>query len=170
MKKLFSLIIIVLSLVSCTNKAHKKMAESFAVVFNDDKALLRNTNLGDSYFKVLKDEDAHISFQDEIMIRSNYSISESEMYAFSYLFSDEKLNDIFADVFLPEVSDGVFFTQWMKDKLNTKFEFKGEEKGTLRWDKNGISIELTDESELFGYGKVKILYFFTPDSEKKLPS
>ncbi|MBW7935616.1 MAG: hypothetical protein LC101_05745 [Flavobacteriales bacterium] len=156
--------------LSCTNKAQKKMAENFALIFNDEKGLLRHTNLGDPYFKVAKDEEAHISFQDETMIRSNYLMGDNEKYAFSYLFIDEKLNDIFVDAFLPTVSDGAFLTEWMSKKLNAKFDFQGEEKGTLRWDKDGISIELTDESELYGYGMVKILYFITPDSEKKFSS
>jgi hypothetical protein len=154
-------------LFSCGNPAHRKMAKNFAEVFNDEQAMLRKNNLGDDYLKVMENETPErIIYQDETMIKTSYQFSEQEEYQFTFLFTDEKLNDVFCDVFLPKIEDGQFFTDWMKKKLNAKYTYLGEEKGTERWEKGGVSVELTNESDLFEYGKVRILYFSTPASEQ----
>lgn len=152
---------------SCGNSAQRQMAKNFAVVFNDEQGILRKNNLGDDYMKVMENETSErIIYQDETMIKTSYRFSQDEEYQFTFLFSNQKLNDIFCDVFLPKIEDGKYFTEWMKKKLNAKYTYLGEEKGTERWEKNGISVELTNESDLFEYGKVRVLYFFTPTAEQ----
>lgn len=156
-----------IALISCGNPAHRKMAKNFAEVFNDEQAMLRKNNLGDNYMKVMENETPeHIIYQDETMIKTSYKFSEQEEYQFTFLFTDQKLNDVFCDVFLPKIEDGNFFAEWMKKKLNKKYTYLGEEKGIERWEKGGVSVELTNESELFEYGKVRVFYFSTPVSEQ----
>jgi hypothetical protein len=152
---------------SCGNPAHRKMAKNFAEVFNDKEAMLRKNNLGDEYYMVMKNETPErIIYQDETMIKTSYKYSEHEEYQFTFLFSNNQLSDVYCDVYLPKIEDGQFFTDWMKKKLHAKYNYLGEEKGTMRWEKGGVSVELTNESDLFEYGKVRILYFSTPASEQ----
>lgn len=166
MNRIYFMLLAVI-LFSCGNSTQRQMAKNFAVIFNDEQGMLRKNNLGDDYMKVMENETSEkIIYQDESMIKSSYRFSEDEEYQFTFLFNNQKLNDIFCDVFLPKIEDGKYFTEWMKKKLNAKYTYQGEEKGIERWEKNGISVELTNESDLFEYGKVRVLYFFTPTAEQ----
>jgi hypothetical protein len=166
MKNLF-LFSVILSLVACNN-AERKFKKNFEAMFFSDTTLIRKINLGDSYEAVLKAEPhENLITQDENMIKTLYRFNENEEYQFSFFFTDNRLVDVRAEVYLPETTDGKLFNEWITEMLTKKYEFLGESHGTKRWKKNKTSVELNDETELEAARKATIWYFETPASEER---
>lgn len=167
---IFSSVVIIATLLSCGGGQKKSFEKNFAAVTGDDAHSFRNVNLGDGYMDVMKNENPDfLEYQDSTMIRYTIHYTDSEEYKFAYLFTADKLSEIQFDAYLGQISDGEKMSALLKKRFDKKYGPMLEEQGFLTWNKEGVSIELLDESELFGYGKVHLLIFNTPSTPRPRP-
>ncbi len=161
MKQISIILLFVITFISCGKKANYE--KSFTNVVGTGDHTFRSFNIGDSYQSVLDKENAEIiDFTDSIQIRCKIMDSDTETYQITYVFNENALLDaVRYDAYIGTIDDGAKLTTLFKDFFNKKYGETQEAKGFYTWTKNNESVELSDDSELYGYGKVT-LHIFNP--------
>lgn len=163
MKHRLLIVSLLLLLTACGGGRRKPFEKNFNTVMGPANSSLRGVNLGDDYSHVMDVENPDfLEYQDSSMIRYTVHYSDSEEYKIVYEFAGTAVSTIQMTAYLGQISDGERLVALFKKRFNDKYGFGEEEQGVLTWTKNGESVELTDDSELFGYGVVSLLVFLTP--------
>lgn len=161
MKKLL-IILAGFAMISCNN-GKKPFERRIDKVFGGP--VFRNLTIGDSYNKVLKTENEnYLQFPDTSMIKYMYHVSDSEEYQWVYIFNNDKVKEIQFDAYLGEESDGAKFLSLVKKKYDKSLGSATESEGVVRWKKDGVSLDLINESPVVLMGKVKIFIYPTGDT------
>lgn len=159
MKKYIYLSLIAFTLLACSQKANYE--KSFSNVVGNGDHSFRSFNLGDNYDTVLDKENAEIiDYVDSIQIRCKIMDSDTETYQITYIFDENALLDaVRYDAYIGTIQDGEKLTNMFVDFFNQKYGLTSESKGFYTWTKNNESVELVDDSEVYGYGKVTLIIF-----------
>jgi len=168
--KNLALLGLIICIASCGGMRKKSFEKNFETLAGPVASSFRGVNLGDGYQKVLTTEGPeYLEFQDSSMIRYTLHYTDSEEYKISYHFTNDRLHEIQFDAFLGQISDGEKLTKLFEQRFDKKYGPGAKDQGILTWSNNGESVELYDESEVFGYGKMRLLIFITPAEPKPRP-
>lgn len=161
MKK-YNFIFICVLLISCSNFESRTKK-----VLGDDD--FRGSKLGDSFEQVLERETKeYMQFPDSNILKYTYHVADTEEYQWAYVFENEKLREIQFDVYLGQINQGEKCINVIKKKYSKLFGESKEEKGIVIWRKDKIAVDLVNESEVVGMGKIKMfIYFSTPADTNK---
>jgi len=134
----------------------------------------RGISLGESQENVQEKEDEKaLVALDSGFVKYHFHYSDSEYYEVQYQFIEEKLDEIYVQVFLDSEPRGEELTElavahfskaWNQDALL--------DQGTYAFSKSGVALEIMDESPFHGPGMVRLVFRAVPESktEPKLPS
>lgn len=169
LQKLF-IVSLFLFFTSCGGKSKTSFEKNFISIVGEESSSLRGHQLNDAYQNVISKENSeYLQYQDSSMLRYTIHYTDSEEYKIAYLFERDLLTEIRFEAFLGQVSDGDKMIELFKKRFDKKYGFGQEEQGIMTWNKNGESVELLNESELFGYGKIQLIIFPTPKEPKPRP-
>lgn len=125
----------------------------------------RGFKLGDSYNKVLKEENSkYLQFPDSNILKYRYTVSDSEEYHWAYIFDEDKIRQIQFDAYLGDVSDGAIYCKKVQKRYKKNWGDPKENNGFFTWEKDGKMIDLIDEGPVVSMGKVKMLFYYKGDS------
>lgn len=169
MKKASIILLITTFLIACGKKPNYE--KSFTRVVGTGEHTFRSFNLGDSYDNVLNKEEASIiDYTDSIQIRCKIEDSDTETYQVTYVFDENALlSAIRYDAYIGTIQDGAKLTNLFIDFFNKKYGATQEGKGFYTWTKNNQSVELSDDSEVYGYGKVTLNIYKQTEPKESLP-
>jgi len=164
MKKLIFITLLSLFVVSCGKQ--KPYEKRFKKVFGKED--FRGVHIGDSYNQVLKNEnDKYMLFPDSALLKYRYTVTDSEEYHWSYIFSDDKVKLILFDAYLGQESDGARYSNLIYKKFKSRWGEPVQKDNITTWNKDGITADLVNESEVVMMGKVKFCIYTTGDTAVK---
>lgn len=169
MKKISIILIFTTLLIACGKKPNYE--KSFTRVVGTGEHTFRAFDLGDTYENVLNKEEASIiDYTDSIQIRCKIEDSDTETYQITYVFDENAFLDaIRYDAYIGTIEDGAKLTNLFIAFFNKKYGATQEAKGFYTWTKNNQYVELSDDSEVFGYGKVSLNIYKQAESKESLP-
>lgn len=125
----------------------------------------RGFQLGDSYNKVMKDENSkYLQFPDSNILKYRYVVSDSEEYHWAYIFAEDKIKQIQFDAYLGDPADGAIYCKKVKSHYQKNWGTPIEKEGMIRWEKDGKKIDLIDEGPVVSMGKVKLFIYYVGDT------
>ena len=152
------------------------LKQHFEEMAGPENAHWRGINLGDSWEQVQENEDAKALLAlDSAFAKYHFHYSDSEYYEVQYQFVEERLDEIYVQVFLGSEPQGEalsglavahFSEAWKQEALM--------DQGVYVFTKPGVLLEIMDESPFHGPGLVRLIFRLGPESkpedEPKLPS
>lgn len=158
------LVCILVILASCSNSPKSNLFENnlnSLVHSQKGDGFFRGISPGDSIHDILDVENPkNLLHQDSILIKYRIMVSDSEYYDIDYVLDGPVVNFIKFDAVLPKVTDGDKFTDKLDQYFTKKCGNGYAEKGILTWSTiDSIHVELIDQSDEFGYGKI-LLYIY----------
>jgi len=165
MKKFSVIILVCISLLACGG-GKKPFEKHFGKVFGKEQ--FRGIQIGDSYNKVLKAEnDKFMLFPDSALLKYRYAVTDSEEYHWSYIFADDKVKLILFDAYLGQESDGARYSNMIYKKYTALWGEPVQKDNISTWNKDGITADLINESEIVMMGKVKFCIYASGDTAVK---
>ncbi len=154
-------VVLLLFLYSCgSGKPFEKRIDS--VLGSND---FRGFKLGDSYNKVMKDENSkYLQFPDSNVLKYRYEVSDSEEYHWAYIFNEDKIMRIQFDAYLGDPSDGSIYCKKAKTKIQKNWGSPKEDSWAISWEKDGKRLDLIDEGPIVSMGKVKMMIYYIGDT------
>jgi hypothetical protein len=158
---------------ACSGAPLKKHFEEMA---GPAEAHWRGVLLGETWQQVQEKEDAKaLVALDSAFIKYHFHYSDSEYYEVQYQFVEEKLDEIYVQVFLNSEQRGEALTDialahysdaWNQEALM--------DQGVYAFAKSGVALEIMDESPLHGPGMLRLIFRKAPPEkalkEPQLPS
>jgi hypothetical protein len=125
----------------------------------------RGFKLGDSYNKVMNDENSkYLQFPDSNILKYRYTVSDTEEYHWAYIFEEDKIRQIQFDAYLGDPSDGIIYCKKVQKRYKKNWGEPKETNGVLSWEKDGKKIDLINEGPVVSMGKVKLLLYYKGDT------
>lgn len=129
----------------------------------DTNGIFRGAEFGDEAATIKQMEnDTFLVYASEKMLQYSYSLPGQRRYTLDYKFVNGALNAFTFDIYLSDIEEADKLTTEMKTYLNKRFGQNMTEMGLYVWPlgkQEGYKesfLELSDESEEFGYGKMNL--------------
>jgi len=158
-------------LLSCGEAS--PLARNFKSFMTDREGLFRGFNLGDSYDAILNNEPAENRvYMDSVTLRYSFVFPQKQEFQVNYFFDNERLHEIHILAFLGTMEEGGQWFELFYDWYEKKFGKPLDEKGFMVfYGKDGITIEVYDESPLYESGVLRIwIYRENPEKQKDPPA
>jgi hypothetical protein len=150
--------------VACTGSKNR-FEKFFKELAGPEDKMFRGVMLGDDRDRVKHAEAGKVpAIEDSIVLGYQIHRSDSEDYRINYLFQGQVLTSVNIEAYLGPVRDGELLSQLLVERFNRIYGTGSEERGSMVWNKDSLIIELTDESEEFGYGKISLWFYREIDS------